>query len=268
MHPFRHILLWLALLGPCAAAASGRGGEIDTLVTVEDVRITVRSLKEARTPIDSPVAVSHFGREEAERQRIATLRDLSALVPNLHVPDYGSRMTSSVYVRGLGARIDQPVLGLLVDDIPVMNKDAYDFDVTDILGIEVLRGPQSTLYGRNTMGGVMRIRTRSPLDGEGVRAGVEYGNGNTLRARASGYFRATPRFGIGAAGYYTASDGFFRNAYDGSPCDRERSGGGSLKLQGRFGRTEIRNTLRFSRTDQGGYPYASVRTGQIGRAHV
>ncbi|MEZ3442829.1 TonB-dependent receptor [uncultured Alistipes sp.] len=263
MHPFRHILLWLALLGPCAAAASGRGGEIDTLVTVEDVRITVRSLKEARTPIDSPVAVSHFGREEAERQRIATLRDLSALVPNLHVPDYGSRMTSSVYVRGLGARIDQPVLGLLVDDIPVMNKDAYDFDVTDILGIEVLRGPQSTLYGRNTMGGVMRIRTRSPLDGEGVRAGVEYGNGNTLRARASGYFRATPRFGIGAAGYYTASDGFFRNAYDGSPCDRERSGGGSLKLQGRFGRTEIRNTLRFSRTDQGGYPYASVRTGLI-----
>ncbi len=165
MHPFRHILLWLALLGPCAAAASGRGGEIDTLVTVEDVRITVRSLKEARTPIDSPVAVSHFGREEAERQRIATLRDLSALVPNLHVPDYGSRMTSSVYVRGLGARIDQPVLGLLVDDIPVMNKDAYDFDVTDILGIEVLRGPQSTLYGRNTMGGVMRIRTRSPAKG-------------------------------------------------------------------------------------------------------
>ena len=51
MHPFRHILLWLALLGPCAAAASGRGGEIDTLVTVEDVRITERSLKEARTPI-------------------------------------------------------------------------------------------------------------------------------------------------------------------------------------------------------------------------
>ncbi len=51
MRPFLHILLWLALLGPCAAAASGRGGEIDTLVTVEDVRITVRSLKEARTPI-------------------------------------------------------------------------------------------------------------------------------------------------------------------------------------------------------------------------
>lgn len=263
MHSFRHILLWLALLGPCAAMASGHGGEIDTLVTVDEVRITARSLKERPTPADAPTAVSLFGREEAERQRIAALRDLSGLVPNLHVPEYGSRMTSSVYVRGLGARIDQPVLGLLVDDIPVMNKDAYDFDVTDIRRIEVLRGPQSTLYGRNTMGGVMRIRTHSPLDGDGVRAGLEYGSGSTLKARASAYLRASARFGIGVAGYYNRTDGFFRNEYDGSHCDRERSGGGRMKMQGRFGRTEIENTLFFSRTDQGGFPYASVRTGQI-----
>lgn len=263
MHSFRHILLWLALLGPLAGTAGVRSEGIDTLITVDEVRITARSLKERPTPADAPTAVSLFGREEAERQRIAALRDLSGLVPNLHVPEYGSRMTSSVYVRGLGARIDQPVLGLLVDDIPVMNKDAYDFDVTDIRRIEVLRGPQSTLYGRNTMGGVMRIRTHSPLDGDGVRAGLEYGSGSTLKARASAYLRASARFGIGVAGYYNRTDGFFRNEYDGSHCDRERSGGGRMKMQGRFGRTEIENTLFFSRTDQGGFPYASVRTGQI-----
>lgn len=257
------MLLSLALLGPLAGTAGVRSEGIDTLITVDEVRITARSLKERPTPADAPTAVSLFGREEAERQRIAALRDLSGLVPNLHVPEYGSRMTSSVYVRGLGARIDQPVLGLLVDDIPVMNKDAYDFDVTDIRRIEVLRGPQSTLYGRNTMGGVMRIRTHSPLDGDGVRAGLEYGSGNTLKARASAYLRASARFGIGVAGYYNRTDGFFRNEYDGSHCDRERSGGGRMKMQGRFGRTEIENTLFFSRTDQGGFPYASVRTGQI-----
>lgn len=257
------MLLSLALLGPLAGTAGVRPEGIDTLITVDEVRITARSLKERPTPADAPTAVSLFGREEAERQRIAALRDLSGLVPNLHVPEYGSRMTSSVYVRGLGARIDQPVLGLLVDDIPVMNKDAYDFDVTDIRRIEVLRGPQSTLYGRNTMGGVMRIRTHSPLDGDGVRAGVEYGSGNTLKARASAYLRASARFGIGVAGYYNRTDGFFRNEYDGSHCDRERSGGGRMKMQGRFGRTEIENTLFFSRTDQGGFPYASVRTGLI-----
>lgn len=263
MRHLRNILLWLALTAPLAGTADERPEGIDTLITVEEVRITARSLKERPTPADAPTAVSLFGREEAERQRIAALRDLSGLVPNLHVPAYGSRMTSSVYVRGLGARIDQPVLGLLVDDIPVMNKDAYDFDVTDIRRIEVLRGPQSTLYGRNTMGGVMRIRTLSPLDGDGVRAGLEYGSGNTLKARASAYLRASDRFGIGVAGYYNRTDGFFRNEYDGSLCDRERSGGGRMKMQGRFGRTEIENTLFFSRTDQGGFPYASVRTGLI-----
>lgn len=263
MRHLRNILLWLALAAPLAGTADERPEGIDTLITVEEVRITARSLKERPTPADAPTAVSLFGREEAERQQIAALRDLSGLVPNLHVPAYGSRMTSSVYVRGLGTRIDQPVLGLLVDDIPVMNKDAYDFDVTDIRRIEVLRGPQSTLYGRNTMGGVMRIRTHSPLDGDGVRAGMEYGSGNSLKARASAYIRASDRFGIGVAGYYNRTDGFFRNEYDGSLCDRERSGGGRMKMQGRFGRTEIENTLFFSRTDQGGFPYASVRTGLI-----
>lgn len=263
----RSILLPLVLLLPAAVRAGGRtdGAEtrIDTLIAVEEVRITARSLKESPAPADTPAAVSRFDRQETEQRRIATLRDLSVLVPNLHVPEYGSRMTSTVYMRGLGARIDQPVLGLLVDDIPILNKDAYDFDLTDIRRIEVLRGPQSTLYGRNTMGGVMRIRTLSPLDWEGVRLGAEYGSGNTFRARASSYFRATPRFGVGVAGFYSSTDGFFRNEYDGSHCDRERSGGGRMKLQGRFGRTEIENTLLFSHTDQGGFPYASVRTGRI-----
>lgn len=259
---------WLiaALLGPLVVQAGVRPVAVeraDTLIAVEEIRITAHSLKENRLPADAPVASSLFSRQQAERQRIATLRDVSALVPNLHVPDYGSRMTSSVYIRGLGARIDQPVLGLLIDDIPVLNKDAYDFDCMDIRRIEVLRGPQSTLYGRNTMGGVMRIRTLSPLDFEGVRVGLEYGSGNTFKARASSYFRPMAGFGVAIAGFYNSSDGFFRNEYDGSRCDREQNAGGRVKLQGRIGRTELENTLLLSRTDQGGYPYASLRTGRI-----
>lgn len=267
MRHLKEIGLSIALFGSLAVRAgevpAAVGERVDTLIAVEEVRITARPLKESRTPADAPVAASLFTRQEAERQRIATLRDVSALVPNLHVPEYGSRMTSTIYVRGLGARIDQPVLGLLIDDIPVMNKDTYDFDCTDIRRIEVLRGPQSTLYGRNTMGGVMRIRTLSPLDHEGVHVGLEYGSGNTFKARASSYFRPTPGFGLSVAGFYSSSDGFFRNEYDGSHSDRERNAGGRMKLQGRIGRTEIENTLLLSRTDQGGYPYASLRTGAI-----
>jgi len=263
-------LVLLLLSGPTLRlSAAAREGDlsaperIDTLVNVGEVRITARSLKLGRPLRDSPVAATQFGPQALERLRIESPKEVSALVPNFHAPDYGSRMTSSIYVRGLGARIDQPVLGLNVDNVPVMNKDAYDFDLADIERIEVLRGPQSTLYGRNTMGGVMNVRTRSPLEEEGVRLGLEYASGNTFKARASSSFRPMPNFGVAVTGCYSASDGFFRNDFDGSRCDWERSGGGRLRLQGRTGRLEIDNTLSFGSLDQGGYPYASVETGKI-----
>ena len=92
----------------------------------------------------------------------------------------GSRMTSSIYVRGIGARIDQPVVGLNVDNVPFLNKDNYDFDMPDIARIEVIRGPQSTLYGRNTMGGLINIYTISPLNYQGSRVMAETGKGNLV----------------------------------------------------------------------------------------
>ncbi len=73
------------------------------------------------------------------------MKDASELVPNFFMPDYGSRMTASIYVRGLGARMDQPAVGLNVDNVPVLNKNDYDIDLFDIERIEILHGPQSVL---------------------------------------------------------------------------------------------------------------------------
>ena len=67
---------------------------------------------------------------------ILSVRDAADIIPNFYVPDYGSRMTSSIYVRGLGARIDQPAIGLNVDNVPILNKDAFDFDIDDIVATE------------------------------------------------------------------------------------------------------------------------------------
>ena len=66
-------------------------------------------------------------------------------------------MTSSIYLRGFGSRMDNPVLGLYIDDIPVLDKNAYDFDWLDIRSAELYRGPQGTLYGRNAMCGVLSL---------------------------------------------------------------------------------------------------------------
>ncbi|WP_147639433.1 TonB-dependent receptor [Alistipes sp.] len=228
---------------------------VDTMVTVERVQVT--AIKQGLVLRHQPVAASVVGRERIERQGIRSLKDAASLVPNFHMPDYGSRMTSSLYVRGLGARIDQPVVGLNVDNVPYMNKDAYDFDLADIERIEVLRGPQSTLYGRNTMGGVINIYTLSPLTYEGARIGMEYGSGNTWRARASSYFRVAPDVGVSVAAHYGSSDGFYTNDFTGRKCDWERSGGGRFRVQWavRDG-LRIDNTLAFGDLRQGGYAYA------------
>ena len=245
----------LLLAAPCGAQAGEE--RADTVIAVDKVQIT--AIKQGLVLRSQPVAAAVLGSRALAGEHVDAVKHLSQRVPNLHIPDYGSRMTSSIYVRGFGARIGHPVMGLNVDNVPVMNKDCYDTELSDVERIEVLRGPQSTLYGRNTMGGVMNVYTLSPLAYRGTRLLAEYGSGNTWRLRISTCQRFTPDLGIAVSGFYTRSDGFFDNLATGRRCDGEQSGGGRLKLQWRS-RSGLRidNTFAFSLLDQGGYPYAYV----------
>ncbi len=158
------------LAGVSALSASAHNvavEEPDTILSLDEVSVT--AIKQSADMRRLPVASTVVGASEVERLNIVTMKDVSEVAPNFYIPDYGSRMTSSIYVRGIGARIDQPVVGLNVDNVPFMNKDNYDFDLVDIERIEILRGPQSTLYGRNTMGGLINIYTLSPMRYQGLR---------------------------------------------------------------------------------------------------
>jgi len=75
--------------------------------------------------------------------QINSLKSMNGIVPNLFIPDYGSKLTSAIYIRGVGSRINTPSVGLYVDDIPYIDKSAFDFSFSDIENIEVLHGPQS-----------------------------------------------------------------------------------------------------------------------------
>ena len=253
----------LLLAATTAGRTSGEEGPAsgteaaDTVIVVDKVQVT--AIKQGLVLRSQPVAASIVGSRAIERRHIGALKNLSQTVPNFHVPDYGSRMTSSIYVRGLGARIDQPVIGLNIDNVPVLNKDNFDTELADAERIEVLRGPQSTLYGRNTMGGVVNVYTLSPLSYEGVRLTAEYGSGDSYRFRASSYYKLSPDLGMAVTGYYTHTGGFFENQYTGEKCDWERLGGGRWKTQWRNRKgLRIDNTLSFSVLNQGGYPYAYV----------
>ena len=232
-------------------------------IVVDDVSIVASAPKQHFGLSKEPISSSVANLSMLEREGISSVKQLSAMMPNFYQPDYGSRMTSSIYVRGFGARIDQPVIGMTVDGVPYLNKNNYDFEMADVARVELLRGPQSTLYGRNTMGGQMNIYTLSPLHYEGLRGAVEYGSGNSLRAKLNFYDKASEKFAYSVGGYYNRTDGFFDNAYDGSDVDWGESAGGRLRAIWQMGGGwSLDNTASFGYNYEGGYAYAKYDVEQ------
>lgn len=228
----------------------------ETELTDTIQEILVMSSRIGQLENNVAVAQSTVFLKQIETEQRLNYKDLSSLVPNLYVPDYGSAMTSSVYVRGLGARVDNPVMGMYVDGIAIANKNSYDNNFIDIRSVDVFRGPQGTLFGRNTIGGVMNINTLSPLDYQGTRASVGYGNHNTAEIKASHYRLLSDHWGLSAAAYYHYTDGFFRNTFDNTRADQQYMAGARLKADGiTSDGTRINNQLSYNFVKQSGFPY-------------
>lgn len=242
-------------------ATQNAGAQTDTLVT-RLREVSVVGVKQ--TPLTDMSATTTIGQAETQRLGIVAMKDVSELVPNFYMPGYGSRMTSSIYVRGLGARMDQPVVGLNVDGVPVLNKDAYDFDLFDISKIEVLRGSQAILNGRNTMAGQINITTLSPWQWRGVRFMAEYGRANSAKAGAAYYFGITDRLASSVSAYVTTTDGYYTNSHNGAQLGSEKAGSLRWKLSWHpSDNLSLTNAASATATRQGGYPYAGLATGEI-----
>lgn len=252
----KYLLLWMLALVVGEAIASDNEPKVDTLIAVDKVQVT--AIKQGAELRREAVAASVLDGRTVEMRGVSAVKDVMTDVPNLFMPDYGSRTTSSIYVRGMGTRIDQPVVGMNVDNVPLADKNLYDTEVQDVERIEFLRGPQAALYGRNTMGGVINVYTLSPMTYQGVRLRADYGSRNSFRVAASSYNRLDDRFGFSIAAQYAHCDGYWRNLYDNSLCDKENSGSFRTKFQYRQGALSIDNTLAFSMVTQGGYPYEYI----------
>ena len=252
----RYLLLVLFALVTWAVYANENEQKVDTLIAVDRVQIT--AIKQGAELRREAVATSVLSGRTLEMQGVSAVKDVMTDVPNLFMPDYGSRTTSSIYVRGMGTRIDQPVVGMNVDNVPLADKNLYDTELPDIERIEFLRGPQATLYGRNTMGGVINVYTLSPLTYQGVRLRADYGSRNSFRVAASSYNKLGEKFGFSVSAQYAHCDGYWRNLYDNSLCDKENNGNFRTKFQYRNGALSIDNTLAFSMVAQGGYPYQYI----------
>lgn len=229
----------------------------DTIKTynIDEVVIT-SSMKETNNLRTLPGSVSILSPQAINSRQISELKDISALVPNLFIPDYGAKLTSAIYIRGIGARSSGQSIGLYVDNAPYLDKSTFDFEWTDIQRVEVLRGPQGTLYGRNAMGGIVNIYTLSPFDYQGTKLSGSAGNHGQFKARASHYRKLSDHLGISLSGYYDRHNGYFTNVATGRKADYEESAGGRLKLDWRPSAAfSAAYTSSFDYTDQGAYPY-------------
>jgi iron complex outermembrane recepter protein len=165
-----------------AARAQGAGDE-----SAFD-EITVTAKKREQSIFEVPVAVSAFSGEEIEKQGITDLTDIGKFVPNLNVTGFSGGHTSSVnpFIRGIGLQdhliTTDPGVGVYVDGVYLGRQVGQNWSLANIERVEVLRGPQGTLYGRNSIGGAINIITRKPGEGEGGRIGLEVGTRGRVNA--------------------------------------------------------------------------------------
>lgn len=249
-----------------AIAVSAQASEADSAQYVTDLRdVEVVGVKQQ--PGDNLDLVTVVDSLDIQRFRIETVRGVSDIVPNFYMPAYGSRMTSSIYVRGLGSRIDQPVVGMNVDNVPYLNKDNFDFDLFDIKRIEVLRGSRALLNGRNAMAGQVNITTMSPWDWRGFRMYADFGRANTAKASVSWYGRMTPKVATSIMANIGITDGFYKNQAklnDYDYCGREHQAALRWKTSWHPAtRWSLANTFYISGSKQNGYPYENLKTGII-----
>lgn len=259
-----YLLLSWAALSALAGGESLESASIyaDTVLSLPQV--SVSAVKIGSQLRDKPVSATVIAAPEIARNGIVNMHQISDLVPNFYIPRYGSRITSSIYVRGIGARIDQPAVGLTVDNIPILNKDNYDFDLDDIVKVDMIRGPQSTMYGRNTMCGLISINTLSPLQYSGVRLKAEGGSYGTYRAAVGAYHPVSNTVGLAVGGTVAGTDGYYHNDFNGCRVGTERQWNAWYKATWRPAPSwSVENTGRFYHNRQSGYPYESLESGMI-----
>ena len=207
----KYLLAIMAAL-TVGATANGEEGPKDSLkvVDIEEVMV-IATPKENNRLRQQPLSSTSLSQTDMRNNAVSSIKGLSSLVPNLFIPEYGSKLTTSVYVRGIGSRINTPAVGLYVDNIPFIDKSAFDFNYSDIERIDVMRGPQGTLYGRNTMGGLIRICTKSPFTYQGTDLTLGAATYNNYKASVSHYHRISSRFAFSANFFYEHKGGFFKN---------------------------------------------------------
>jgi len=218
-------LLMMAALGVSAAEVTDSSRVVD----LDEVYVVSQPKEQFRLRLQ-PVSSSVLSNREITNLQLFDLRDLSQYVPSFTMPAYGSRYTSAMYVRGIGSRVNSPAVGMYMDNLPIVNKSMHNRHLYQLDRADVLRGPQGTLYGENTEGGLIRLYSKSPLDYQGTDIRLGLGTGFTRNVEISHYNKVSDAVAFSLSAFYDGQKGFFENQATGDRADKMDEGGGRARL--------------------------------------
>ena len=199
------------------------------VVDLDEVVVVAQPKEQVRLRLQ-PVSSNVFGSEQLQQLNVRDLSQLSQYVPSFVMPAYGSRLTSSMYVRGIGSRVNSPAVGLYYDNIPLMSKAAFNNHFYMLDRVDILRGPQGTLYGQNTEGGLVRVYSKDPMRYQGTDIRLGIGNGLYRNVEVAHYHRPSEQLAFTVAGFYSGLKGFINNDNFDDKNDKSLEAGGKLRL--------------------------------------
>ena len=240
----------LAVALPAAAQDAGDNEKNAVSRVLQTVTVTATKKADAENIQDVPLSVTAFNSDSIEALKVRDLTNLSYSTPNVSMDDVGTtRGTANFSIRGLGINSSipsiDPAVGIFVDGVYLGINNGVIFDLFDVDSIEVLRGPQGLLFGRNTTGGAVLINTGNPRDEFGyklkasVEGPVDDGRGGpsaTVQGVVTGPIvegKLNGKLGV----YYNTDDGYFKNLYNGDN-------------QGEAQTTIVRSALEWLPSDQ------------------
>ena len=186
--------------------------------TLDEVTVTARRRTESIQ--DVPVAVSAFGEEQIKDLQASNVEGLQGAVPNMNIAQgRGSANSVNVTIRGIGQpdslQTFDPGVGMYVDDVYYSRINGALFSLFDIQQLEVLRGPQGTLYGKNSTGGAIKLTTKNPFDNEGGAVEVTAGDYGRLEGRFYVSGKLSDTIAASIAGAKITNDGYVKDAVTG-----------------------------------------------------
>jgi iron complex outermembrane receptor protein len=192
-------------------------GERDA-TRLDEVQVTARRRTETAQKV--PVAISAFGADELRNMQARNLEGVQGAVPNLNiVQGRGSASSVNVFIRGIGQpdalQTFDPGVGIYVDDIYFSRIQGALFNLFDVERVEVLRGPQGTLYGKNSTGGAIKLVTREPGQETAGDLELTVGNYGRVEGRFYGETPLSDRVSASLSALQTGSNGYVDNLYGG-----------------------------------------------------